>query len=55
MHPKIYNQAQLQIQSEMRAFVKDDIPRQLLLDIDEDKITYPREFIEKAAKKNCWV
>lgn len=52
MHPKIYNQAQLKIQSEMRAFVKDDIPRQLLLDIDEDKIRYPREFIEKAAKKN---
>jgi alkylation response protein AidB-like acyl-CoA dehydrogenase len=52
MHPKIYNEAQLKIQSEMRAFVKDDIPRQLLLDIDEDKIRYPREFIEKAAKKN---
>lgn len=52
MHPKIYNEAQLKIQSEMRAFVKDDIPRQLLLDIDEDKIRYPREFIEKAANKN---
>jgi alkylation response protein AidB-like acyl-CoA dehydrogenase len=52
MHPKIYNEAQLKIQSEMRAFVKDDIPRQLLLDIDEDKIRYPREFIEKAANRN---
>lgn len=52
MHPKIYNEAQLKIQSEMRAFVKDDIPRQLLLDIDAEKIRYPREFIEKAAHKN---
>lgn len=52
MHPKIYNEAQLKIQSEMRSFVKDDVPRQLLLDIDEDKIRYPREFIEKAANKN---
>ncbi len=52
MHPKIYNEAQLKIQSEMRTFVKDDIPRQLLLDIDAEKIRYPREFIEKAAYKN---
>lgn len=52
MHPKIYNEAQLKIQSEMRTFVKEDVPRQLLLDIDEDKIRYPREFIEKAAKRN---
>ncbi len=51
MHPKIYTEAQLSIQSKMRAFVKNDIPRQLLLDIDEEKIKYPREFIEKAAQK----
>ncbi len=51
MHPNIYSKLQLQIQSEMRAFVKEDIPTQLLLDLDADKIKFPREFIENAAKR----
>ena len=49
MHPNIYTDIQLKIQSEMRAFVKEDVSRRLLLDIDADKIRYPREFIENAA------
>ncbi len=51
MHPNIYSGEQLKIQSEMRAFVKQDVPRQLLLDIDAEKVKYPREFLEKAAEK----
>ncbi|MHB9012155.1 MAG: acyl-CoA dehydrogenase family protein [Ignavibacteriaceae bacterium] len=51
MNPNIYTDIQLQIQSEMRAFVKEDVPRQLLLDLDADKVKYPREFIEKAARR----
>ncbi|MHB1687425.1 MAG: acyl-CoA dehydrogenase family protein [Ignavibacteriaceae bacterium] len=51
MNPNIYTDIQLQIQSEMRAFVKEDVPRQLLLDLDADKVRYPREFIEKAAQR----
>lgn len=51
MHPNIYSELQLQIQSEMRAFVKEDIPTKLLLDLDADKIKFPREFIENAAKR----
>jgi alkylation response protein AidB-like acyl-CoA dehydrogenase len=51
MNPNIYTGIQLQIQSEMRAFVKEDVPRQLLLDLDADKVRYPREFIEKAAQR----
>ncbi len=51
MNPNIYTDIQLQIQSEMRAFVKEDVPRQLLLDLDADKVRYPREFIEKAARR----
>ncbi len=47
----VYSDIQSQIQSEMRAFVKEDVPRQLLLDLDEDKVRYPREFIESAAKR----
>ncbi|MFA3781624.1 acyl-CoA dehydrogenase family protein [Melioribacteraceae bacterium 4301-Me] len=52
MHPNIYSKLQLQIQSEMRAFVKEDVPTQLLLDLDADKIKFPKDFIEKAAKRN---
>ncbi|PJB00550.1 MAG: acyl-CoA dehydrogenase [Ignavibacteriales bacterium CG_4_9_14_3_um_filter_30_11] len=52
MNSNIYSDIQLQIQSEMRAFVKEDVPRQLLLDLDADKIRFPREFIEKAAQRN---
>lgn len=49
MIAEIYADSQSRIQSEMRAFVKDDVPRQLLLDLDADKIRFPREFIERAA------
>ncbi|MGC9092679.1 MAG: acyl-CoA dehydrogenase family protein [Bacteroidota bacterium] len=52
MTSHIYDTKQREIQSEMRAFVKNDIPRQLVLDLDEDKVRYPREFIEEAAKRN---
>jgi acyl-CoA dehydrogenase len=40
------------LRDEVRAFVKDDVDRQLLRDMDEDKIRYPREFLEKAAARN---
>jgi len=39
------------LQDEVRSFVREDIDRQLLRDMDEDKILYPREFLEKAAKR----
>ncbi len=51
MNSNIYSDLQLQIQSEMRAFVKEDVPRQLLLDLDSDKVKFPREFIQNAAKR----
>ncbi|MFO8192207.1 MAG: acyl-CoA dehydrogenase family protein [Bacillota bacterium] len=37
---------------EVRAFVREDVDRQLLQDMDADKIRYPREFLEKAAARN---
>ncbi len=40
------------LQEEVRAFVKEDIDKQLLRDMDEDNIRYPREFLEKAAARN---
>ncbi len=40
------------LQEEVRAFVKEDIDKQLLREMDEDKVRYPREFLEKAAARN---
>ncbi|MHA1819372.1 MAG: acyl-CoA dehydrogenase family protein [Promethearchaeota archaeon] len=34
-----------------REFCKNDVPKQMIIDMDEDKIQYPREFLEKAAEK----
>ncbi len=39
------------LREEVRAFVRDDIDKQLLRDMDEDKVRYPREFLEKAASR----
>lgn len=39
------------LQNEMRAFVQS-IPRQLLLDMDNNKVVYPREFLQEAARRN---
>ena len=39
------------LRDEARAFARE-APRQLLLDMDADKVRYPREYIEKLAAKN---
>jgi len=39
------------LRDEMQAFVKS-IPRQLLLDMDDDKVRYPREFLQEAARRH---
>ncbi len=39
------------LRDEVRAFVSEDIDKQLLRDMDEDKVRYPREFLEKAAAR----
>ncbi|MFH1539192.1 MAG: acyl-CoA dehydrogenase family protein, partial [bacterium] len=43
--------AEKKIRDEARDFVKS-IPHQLLRDMDADKVEYPKEFIEEAAKRN---
>ena len=40
------------LRDEVRAFVKEDVDKQLLRDMDEDKIRYPREYLQKAAARN---
>ena len=38
------------LRDEMRAFVKG-VPRQLILDMDADRVRYPRSFVEEAAHR----
>lgn len=42
---------QRKLREEVRDFVKW-VPRQLILDMDADKVHYPREFVEEAARRN---
>ena len=39
------------LRAEMQDFVRS-VPRQLLLDMDAEKVTYPREYIQEAARRN---
>ncbi len=53
MLPDVFlSDEQKELRDEVRAFVKDEVPHQLILDMDEDKITYPREFVENLARHN---
>ena len=49
MHNALLNEAQVALQREAREFVAS-VPAQLLLDMDADKVQYPREFVQSAAK-----
>ena len=42
---------QKQLQAEARDFVKT-IPRKLILDMDEDKVQFPKEFLQEAGRRN---
>lgn len=42
---------QKKLREELRDFVKS-IPRQLLLDMDDDKVRFPKEFLVEAGKRN---
>ncbi len=44
-------ESQRQLRDEARAFVREDVPRQLILDMDAGKVTYPRQFLECAAER----
>jgi len=41
----------LKLRGELRCFVKS-IPRQMILDMDADKIRFPKEFLTEAGKRN---
>ena len=42
---------QLELRDEVRDFVKS-IPRQMILDMDADKIRFPKEFLSEAGRRN---
>jgi alkylation response protein AidB-like acyl-CoA dehydrogenase len=43
---------QKKLRDEVREFVRTEVPRSLLMDMDANKVTYPKEYVEKLAKKN---
>lgn len=47
----LFTKEDLNLQKEVQEFVAS-IPRQLLLDMDADKVSYPREFLEQAGERN---
>lgn len=51
MFDALMTERQQRLRDEVREFVRDDVPRQLLLDMDADRVRYPREFLERAAKR----
>jgi alkylation response protein AidB-like acyl-CoA dehydrogenase len=44
--------AQKSLRDEARAFARNAVPRQLLLDMDADKVRYPREYLQNLAARN---
>jgi acyl-CoA dehydrogenase len=42
---------QKELRDEVRAFVKG-VPRQLILDMDADRVRYPREYVQELAERN---
>ncbi len=42
---------QRKLRDEVRSFVREEVPRQLLLDMDADKVRYPRGYLDKLAAR----
>ncbi|OFX27619.1 MAG: acyl-CoA dehydrogenase [Armatimonadetes bacterium RBG_16_67_12] len=47
----VLTEMQQTLRDEVRAFVRDDVPRQLILDMDAERIHYPRSFLESGARR----
>ncbi len=52
MSDTLLTPTQLSLRDETRQFVKQEVPRQLLMDMDAEKVRYPRDYIEKLAAHN---
>lgn len=44
--------AQRAVRDEARRFVRDDVPPQLLIDMDSDQVQYPRAYVQRAAARS---
>jgi alkylation response protein AidB-like acyl-CoA dehydrogenase len=51
MYDFLLNKEQLKLRDETRDFVKS-IPKQLILDMDADKVQFPKEFLQEAGRRN---
>ncbi len=51
MFDYMLTEAQLKIRDDARALVKW-VPRQMILDMDDDKIRFPKEFLQEAGRRN---
>jgi len=51
MHDVLMTEEQKRLRDEVRDFVKS-VPRQLLTDMDADKVRYPKEFLVEAGRRN---
>ena len=51
MFDYLLDENQLKLRDEVRDFVKS-IPRKMILDMDEDKIKFPTEFLQAAGRRN---
>lgn len=47
----LLNQEQLKLRDEVRELVKW-VPRQMILDMDQDRIKFPKEFLQEAGRRN---
>ena len=52
MQDHLLSPEQRALRDEARAFVRGAVPRQLLLDMDADRVRYPRGYVEAAAARN---
>jgi alkylation response protein AidB-like acyl-CoA dehydrogenase len=51
MFDYLLNEEAIKLRDDIRSFVKS-IPRQMLLDMDNDKINFPKEFLSECGKRN---
>ena len=51
-YPMLMTDEEKNIQKEVREFVRDEVPHDLVRALDHDEIRYPREFVEKLAARH---
>ena len=51
MFDHLLSREQLQLRDEVRDLVSW-VPRQMILDMDQDRITFPKEFLQEAGRRN---